>query len=744
MSNLLLKKEAKVMNLVLDQKTFKTMAKKNFGNYIDLNGQHIELEKNPTDFTLIRDTEIPDLDKSVTQNKISNNMFRLTSADEEDRDILMTELRETNVAHHIYKVKGTDEEIIIDDCIILKLRYQGTGELEAIIEEFNLVFEERIGEAYVLRLTDETGINPVKVANRIAQREGVAECAPEILMELEFHQQPALFPDQWHLTADLISNPDLISSADIQAPEAWDITKGNPDIVVAVIDDGFDLDHPALQDVTLNPNAKDYAEDDLDPESEGSDYHGTPVASIAVGSHVNGVMYGIAPSCQFLPIRIRFGLFAVPRNLLKVFQYVSQYADVVNCSFGMPPKDFDPINSEIRREITKLTETGGRRGKGLVMVFSAGNDDAPTFLEADKNVNGVKFTKGSEIREVEANKPVFSGFPLTEGVIVVSSMSSLKRKSGYSNWGKHITVSAPSNNSHYIMKFVPSGSDPRRDKFVANYRGLGLVAASNQPGSGRPFRRIRIIDDPRTPNLPENLYTKEFGGTSGAAPVVSGVVALMLAVNPDLTAAQVKQILKSTADRDLDPSLDLADDPNIQGLSGDFVGDRSLFFGSGKVNAFKAVRKARSLFTGVPIPPAPVPTPTPIPPSPPSSQEFLVTVRPNKSIPDNRSSGIESPIKIDGSGLLNHISVMVDITHQARGNLRVKLIAPNGRTVTLHRPSGSLANDLKRTYSSDDTAELENLIATGTQINGQWILKVSDNSRRNIGTLNSWTLKVKV
>lgn len=276
----------------------------------------------------------------------------------------------------------------------------------------------------------------------------------------------------------------------------------------------------------------------------------------------------------------------------------------------------------------------------------------------------------------------------------------------------------------------------------------GRVTASSLYFRTQPNTSSDTIDLLTSGTIVEILKTTAGGkypfssGTSGAAPVVSGVVALMLSVNPDLTAAQVKQILMSTADRDLDSSLDLADDPNIQGLSGEFEGDRSLFFGSGKVNAFKAVRKARSLFTGVPIPPAPVPAP--VPPSPPSSQEFLVTVRPNKSIPDNRSSGIESSIEIDGSGLLNYISVMVDITHQARGNLRVILIAPDGKTVTLHRPSGSLANDLKRTYSSDDIAELESLIETDTNINGQWILKVSDNSRRNIGRLNSWTLKVKV
>jgi hypothetical protein len=69
----------------------------------------------------------------------------------------------------------------------------------------------------------------------------------------------------------------------------------------------------------------------------------------------------------------------------------------------------------------------------------------------------------------------------------------------------------------------------------------------------------------------------------------------MLSVNPDLTAAQVEQILRGTADQNLDPVLDLAADPNLQGISGAFVNGRSPLFGSGKVNALRAVERARAL-----------------------------------------------------------------------------------------------------------------------------------------------------
>jgi hypothetical protein len=270
----------------------------------------------------------------------------------------------------------------------------------------------------------------------------------------------------------------------------------------------------------------------------------------------------------------------------------------VNCSFGLPPTSFDPLHPEFRRAITELTRTGGRRGKGLVMVFSAANDDAPTFLPGSQNTQGVKFVRftafgTAEIAEIPAGQDVFSGYPMTPGVVVVGAMTSLKRKAGYACWGPHVTVVAPSNNMHYITSFVAAGADSRRAQFVTNYRGLGQVAAVNRPGHGQPFDPL--LDDLATPEFHENFYTRNFGGTSGAAPIVTGVAALILSANPGLTADQIRQILMATADQDLASTLDLASDPNLQGLSGAFANGRSLFFGSGKVNALKAVQQARAL-----------------------------------------------------------------------------------------------------------------------------------------------------
>lgn len=584
-------------------------SEKDYGSHVVLNGQRLSLTKHPTDFSVM--AEPGQIDPAPFQEvaSISPSLLRASAADSSQRDQLMETVREKNIAHHIYRVDGTDEELVIDDRIFLTLQHESVGELEKIMREYKLEYEKRMGEAHVLRLTDATRRNPVKLANELAERREVAACTPEVTLEMRPAHAPALFAEQWYLNADGFSHPDMSLNADIDAPEAWELSKGDKDIVIAVIDDGFDLDHPAFSGVRIHPDKWNFADDNDDPSPGERSYHGTPVASIAVGAHyARSPMRGIAPKCTFLPIRIGFGRRSQV-DILDIFRYVSARADVVNCSFGLPPSSFDPMDRNFRQELRRLGETGGRRGKGLVIVFSAANDDAPTYLSAADNVQGVLFTRrlpfgGTGISGIGPGLPVYSGYPMTPGVVVVGAMSSLRRKSGYSCWGPHLTVAAPSNNMHYIAAFVAPGSDLRRDRFVADYRGLGQVAAVNRPGHGDPFDPIGRVDDARTPRLRENEYTRHFGGTSGAAPVVSGVAALILSVNPELSAPDVRQILMATADTDLDFTLDLADDPNLQGLGGEFVAGHSRYFGAGKVNAFHAVRRAKALRAVQPEPAA--------------------------------------------------------------------------------------------------------------------------------------------
>ena len=688
---------------------------------ITINGRELKLSRHETDFSVLAPAA------RLTNQGISEKVLlgptltRARTADASRRDAVMDQVRDRAVAHHIYRVDGTGEELIIDDRIMLSLRRSGAGELEQLLEKYHLQYVRKVGGGHVVRVTSESGGNPIKVANELLAEEVVLEAHPLLHQTLLRHDVPVLFDDQWYLTTDLIQHPDVLTGVDIGAPVAWQTTTGEPEIVLAVIDDGFDLGHPAFAGTRIHAAAWDYQDRDAQPTPDPDDYHGTPVASIAVATHDGNAIRGIAPGCTFLPVRIGFGATATDVDILQVFEYVSQHADVVNCSFGFPPSSFDRLSFEVRRQITELTRTGGRRGKGLVMVFSAANDDSPTFLEGSRNRNGVRFTSGSSISTIPAGASVFSAYPMTEGVVVVGASTSLKRKAGYSNWGPHITVSAPSNNMHYIMAFVPGGT-PGRSDFIASYRGLGQVAAVNRPGNGKAF--TPLPDDPVTATVLESHYTRSFGGTSGAAPVVSGVAALILSANPALTAEQVRQILMSTADKDLDSTLDLASDPNVQGLSGAFQNGRSLFFGAGKVNAARAVQAARALLGG-------------------GGSTFDREVRPAVGIPDNKPAGIVSTIECPISGKLRDIEVTLGITHTYRGDLRVSLISPEGFVARLHDMQGAGSDTLQATYAAVDPGELQQLARSGVKVAGTWTIQVSDNLARDVGTLDRWRLVLR-
>lgn len=696
--------------------------KKNYGNYAVINGVRVALEPHATDFSILASED--DIDSDAAKLKLQNmssSQTRATAESSSSRDRSMGEVRKKNVAHHVYVDQASKQEMVINDRIFLRVK--SPEALDAIKAEFNLVDAGSMGSTHVLKVTSATGQNPIKTANMINERDDVEYCSPQLMPQRQRHldsfvDSSVLFREQWYLAGELSSHQDVDPISDVQAPEAWQLTMGDKDIVIAVMDDGVDLGHPAFSGKQFHNAARDFVTGSSSPTPGDADFHGTPVASIAAG--VQGTaMIGVAPGCTLLPLRIGFGPLDQQQTLTE-FEYASRHADVVNCSFGFPPLSFPLFDPGFVEQMTEITKTGGRRGSGLVMVFSAGNDDAPTSLSANDNVNGVRFLGRSSngdffVNSIAAGNEIFSAYPSLPGAVVVASLSSLGKKSGYSNWGSEITVTAPSSNGNQLR-----GLD---QEFAGNYRGLGQIAASNRPGIGTNSRPLG--DDPTTPNVRENFYTDEFGGTSGAAPVVSGIVGLMLSINPALSAIDVRNILMATADRNLDAIPDLPSDPNLQGKSGEMTAGKSLFFGSGKANALRAVSRARALV---------------VPGAGGTRQGFAAV---SIQIPDNNQQGIVSSIEITQAGAVHAISVSVDISHSYQGDLLVTLVSPDGFTAALHQVlEGGATQDLVHTYTALNNQHLASLTGGSVEGRGTWRLHVADRLSRDVGIFNSWGLSL--
>ncbi len=502
--------------------------------------------------------------KSVNPKKVLSEQIRLFEVPAKDRDNVMEEIRHDDDAlfcHHVYcSAEDHKSRFMLTDQIIAQFKEEVTDDqISKVLDKYHLEIVEEFSDQannFLLRVTPDSGANPIKVSNRL-HGEGLTKYSePNLIVQYQKYFEPsdAKFAKQWHLKNR--GGVQLVAGADVDAPSAWDITTGARSVIVAVIDDGFDLDHPDLQGdskivapidfhflstpTNINPNPD--ITTDLSPLPEGGDYHGTPCAGVAVAELGRGDVVGIAPECSLMPIRWPF--MSTDKMAVDMFTHAYQMgASVISCSWG-PGPGIHPISSKFKQVLNDVA-TKGRGGKGCLIMFAAGNDNIPL----NDTLNGQRHLNG------EASDP---------NVMAIAASTSQNKKAAYSGWGREISVCAPSNN------FWPGDSSRKLS-------GRGVVTTDNGAhGSGF---------DP-------SIYTERFGGTSSATPLAAGVAALVIAANPTLTSQQVREIVETTADKieDHDP------DPQLGLKKGTYDNNGySEWFGFGKVNAASAVQKARDL-----------------------------------------------------------------------------------------------------------------------------------------------------
>src|SRR5205085_8046848 len=102
--------------------------------------------------------------RRVKLGQIGPNLTRVSARNDRRRDILMEEVRQQDpkyVVHHIYNLKDTGDEVLIDDHILLTLRDDALGELNKIKRKYHLRGAGHLGKTFVLRVTAKTGRNPI-------------------------------------------------------------------------------------------------------------------------------------------------------------------------------------------------------------------------------------------------------------------------------------------------------------------------------------------------------------------------------------------------------------------------------------------------------------------------------------------------------------------------------------------------------------------------------------------------------
>lgn len=295
----------------------------------------------------------------------------------------------------------------------------------------------------------------------------------------------------------------------IQTYDAWDITRGDPSVRVAIIDSYFDLSNPEIGErfydrinigtKTVNVMPPVVAPT---PQNLGLLCHGSHVAGLAIGGQNNKLgCSGIAPECSWIPI----ALGDYPWTNLKVFEAVLYAiyhdADVVNMSLGGVPDEAGnlPIADQIQ-----LTNVLGKRTEPVWDYITKTADDHKCILvKAAGNENalmGIDFM----------NRP--------NQIVNVEAVDGKGKKAGFSNFGRvanadreYSTVAAP---------------------------GVQLWSVSVKY-CAPVWQRLGYKVDAK------NGF-QEMDGTSMAAPVVTGAVALLKSKKKDLTADDVIKILKMT------------------------------------------------------------------------------------------------------------------------------------------------------------------------------------------------------
>ncbi|HKQ48437.1 MAG TPA: putative Ig domain-containing protein [Phycisphaerae bacterium] len=115
-----------------------------------------------------------------------------------------------------------------------------------------------------------------------------------------------------------------------------------------------------------------------------------------------------------------------------------------------------------------------------------------------------------------------------------------------------------------------------------------------------------------------------------------------------------------------------------------------------------------------------------------------------QSITDNNT--ITSTITVPDTYCIGDVNVELNVTHTFIGDLLITLTSPEGTTVTLHNRTGSGADNIVTTYDDtgvdppDGPGTLANF--NGTRVNGGWTLTVSDQANVDVGSVNSWALKI--
>lgn len=477
------------------------------------------------------------------------------------------------------------------------------------------------------------------------------------------------FPLQWHLKYQVQAN--ATSGTDIQVESIWNYPSTNTSnstrgrgVVIGIVDDGMEWKHPDLRQNVIPGLQWDWNGSDSDPTPFDFDSHGTACAGVAAARGNNRIgVSGVAPEASLAGMRL---IAAANTDLDEAEAMTWKMGEIQILSNSWGPADAGNIldaPDTLTLAALKAAADFGRNGKGTILTWAGGNG-----LQNDDNSN-------------------YDGYANSIYTIAIAAMDSDGFQSSYSESGANIIVAAPSDGGP-----------------------LGILTTDNRGSYGyNPgFTGQDVFGLPDLPGTGD--LTKNFGGTSSATPVVSGVIALMLEKNPELGWRDVQEILMRSAAK-INPT-----DPDWKTPVPPLNINHNHKFGAGLVNATAAVSLSGNWTNLVAQTSASAQLPTASPQA----------IGPGATI--TRTFSFATPLRSE------HVTLAISLPGIKKGDLQIDLTSPAGTNSVFCEPHSDQDNE----FEDWTFMTVRNW---GESANGFWKLTIT-NTGTSSGNLTAATLTV--
>lgn len=451
--------------------------------------------------------------------------------------------------------------------------------------------------------------------------------------------------------------------------------------------------------------------------TRGANAHGTAVAGLVAERGWTGVGgRGVAPLASlsgFLFIQAQTQLSANGYLTTGIYDQFAGNFDIFNYSWGDPQCYFGEYDEPYAQKL-QVGVTTMRGSRGAIYVMAAGNDFYGSVKDCYTSAADSLLYLGN------ANHSELTTTPYT---ILVGAVNADGVSSSYSSPGSNIWISAPG--GEYGFNLATSTVEAYKQPalistdFIGCSQGLKTLTSTSAT--------FNQGADPNT----ECEHVSTMNGTSGATPIVTGAVALMLNANPNLTWRDVKHILAVTADQ-VDSSASSTGHPiSSSNLAGHtyqqgWVTNAAGFtfhnwYGFGRLHVDRAVTMAKTYVS--------------------SLGSYQTTGWKydsgtlNVNAPAGNATGISRTLNVTENWRIESVQVKLS-ARSCLGNVGVELTSPSGtKSILLNINSGLLDT------STTNHVMLSNAFY-GENSAGTWTLKMISGAANCTPTLVSWQLNV--